>query len=47
MVSRLPSSIPERPWQNDTNEFSGRFRDECLSAECLRSRREAQIIIET
>jgi putative transposase len=36
-----------KPWQNGTNEsFNGRFRDECLSAERFRTRREAQVIIE-
>jgi len=38
---------PGKPWQNGTNEsFNGRFRDECLSLEWFRSRREAQVIIE-
>ena len=36
-----------KPWQNGTNEsFNGKFRDECLSLEWFRSRREASIIIE-
>lgn len=39
---------PGKPWQNGTNEsFNGRFRDECLSMEWFRSRREAKAIIET
>ena len=39
---------PGKPWQNGTNEsFNGKFRDECLSLEWFRSRREASIIIET
>ena len=39
---------PGKPWQNGTNEsFNGKFRDECLSLEWFRSRREACIIIET
>jgi putative transposase len=38
---------PGKPWQNGTNEsFNGRFRDECLSLEWFRSRREAKAIIE-
>lgn len=39
---------PGKPWQNGTNEsFNGRFRDECLSIEWFRNRREARAIIET
>ena len=39
---------PGKPWQNGTDEsFNGRFRDECLNLEWLRSRREARVIIET
>ena len=39
---------PGKPWQNGSNEsFNGKFRDECLSVEWFRSRREAQVIIET
>ena len=38
---------PGKPWQNGTNEsFNGKFRDECLTLEWFRSRREASIIIE-
>jgi putative transposase len=38
---------PGKPWQNGTNEsFNGKFRDECLSLEWFRSRREANILIE-
>src|SRR5512137_2044421 len=38
---------PGKPWQNGTNEsFNGKFRDECLSLEWFRSRREAAILIE-
>ena len=39
---------PGKPWQNGTNEsFNGKFRDECLSLEWFRSRREAAILIES
>jgi putative transposase len=39
---------PGKPWQNGTDEsFNGRLRDECLSLEWFRSRREAKVIIET
>ena len=39
---------PGKPWQNGADEsFNGRFRDECLSLEWFRSRREAKVIIET
>lgn len=39
---------PGKPWQNGTDEsFNGRFRDECLSIEWFRTRREAMPIIET
>jgi len=38
---------PGKPWQNGTNEsFNGKFRDESLSVEWFRTRREAQVIIE-
>lgn len=40
-------SDPGKPWQNSTGEsFSGKFRDECLSPEWFRSRREARVYIE-
>ena len=39
---------PGKPWQNGMNEsFNGRFRDECLSMEWFRTRREAAATIET
>jgi putative transposase len=39
---------PGKPWQNGMDEsFNGRFRDECLSLEWFRSRRDAKVIIET
>ena len=38
---------PGKPWQNGTDEsFNGKFRDECLSLEWFRSRREAAVVIE-
>jgi putative transposase len=38
---------PGKPWQNGTDEsFNGRFRDECLSLEWFRNRREAAPVIE-
>ncbi len=38
---------PGKPWQNGTNEsFNGKFRDECISAECFRNRIEAKVVIE-
>lgn len=38
---------PGKPWQNGRDEsFNGRFRDECLSLEWFRSRREAVVLIE-
>ena len=40
-------SDPGKPWQNGADEsFNGKFRDECLSVEWFRSRREAAVIIE-
>lgn len=39
---------PGKPWQNGTDEsFNGKLRDECLSMEWFRTRREAAAIIET
>lgn len=39
---------PGKPWQNGADEsFNGKFRDECLSVEWFRSRREAKVIIES
>lgn len=38
---------PGKPWQNGLNEsFNGKFRDECLSMEWFRNRREAAVLIE-
>ena len=40
-------SDPGKPWQNGADEsFNGKFRDECLSLEWFRSRREAVAVIE-
>lgn len=40
-------SDPGKAWQNGADEcFNGKFRDECLSLEWFRSRREAAVIIE-
>jgi putative transposase len=40
-------SDPGKPWQNGTDDsFNGKFRDECLSLEWFRSRREASVVIE-
>ena len=40
-------SDPSKPWQNGADESSnGKFRDECLSLEWFRSRREAAVAIE-
>jgi putative transposase len=39
---------PGKPWQNGVGEsFNGKFRDERLSLEWLRSRAEAKVVIET
>jgi len=36
-----------KPWQNGSNEsFNGKLRDECLSMEWFRNRRDAKIVIE-
>jgi len=41
-------SDPGKPWQNGADEsFNGKLRDECLSLEWFRSRREAAIVIES
>ena len=41
------SSIPASHGRTaPTNRFNGKFRDECLSVEWFRTRREAQVIIE-
>ena len=41
-------SDPGKPWQNGADEsFNGKLRDECLSFEWFRSRREAAIVIES
>ena len=38
---------PGKPWQNAfTESFNGKFRDECLSVEWFRNRREARVVIE-
>ena len=38
---------PGKPWQNGTDQsFNGKFRDECLSLEWFRSRREAAVVID-
>lgn len=40
-------SDPGKPWQNGADEsFNGKLRDECLSLEWFRSRREAAVVIE-
>ena len=37
-----------KPWQNGSDEsFNGKFRDECLSLQWFRSRREAAVLIES
>lgn len=39
---------PGKPWHNGCDEsFNGEFRDECLSLEWFRSRREAAVLIES
>jgi putative transposase len=38
---------PGKPWQNGADEsFNGKLRDECLSLEWFRSRKEAAVLIE-
>jgi len=47
--NRIDTAVidPGKPWQNGTNEsFNGKLRDECLSLEWFRSRREASVLIE-
>lgn len=40
-------SDPGKPWQNGTDEsFNGKLRDECLSMEWFRNRKEAAQVIE-
>ena len=40
-------SDPGKPWQNGTDEsFHGKLREECLSLEWFRSRRDALVVIE-
>ena len=44
---RYGLSDPGKPWQNGAGEsFNGKLRDDCLSLEWFRSRREASIVIE-
>lgn len=39
---------PGKPWQNGADEsFNGKLRDECLSVQWFRSRREAMVVIES
>lgn len=48
--SNIESALidPGKPWQNGTDESSnGKLRDECLSLEWFRSRREARVVIES
>ena len=48
--SKIGSALidPGKPWQNGTNEsFNGQFRNEGLSLEWFRSRRQARVVIET
>ena len=41
-------SEPGKPWQSGTDEsFDGKFRDERLSLEWFRSRKEAVIVIDS
>ena len=47
-AGQLKMGLTGRLRQNGTDEsFNGKFRDECLSVEWFRSRREAKVIIET
>lgn len=40
-------SDPGKPWKNGADEsFNGKFRDECLSLEWIRTRAEATVVIE-
>ena len=46
-AARRATLDPGKPWQSGTNEsFNGKFRDEFLSVEWFRIRREAQNIFD-
>jgi transposase InsO family protein len=45
MFARHRHAEPGKPWQSGVTEsFNGKFRDECLSLEMVRSRAEAKVI---
>ena len=47
--NRIDTAVidPGKPWQDGTNEsFNGKLRDECLSLEWFRNRRESSVLIE-
>jgi putative transposase len=47
-IHHVSHQIYQRPlWGQAHISFNGKFRDECLSVEWFRTRREAQVIIET